>query len=286
MRRFPFFGMLMLIPAFALVFLVGCPAPTTKDKDKKTDGAAADTKAADKGKEKPGAGAEIATETTGTIKGVVKFKGAPPAPKKQEAIEKHKDAKACLAGAGINVLEQEWLISKDGKVANVAVSLAPPAGKKFKITADLKKPFEKTVVMDQPFCQYIPHVAAVYAGVQPFAVKNSAEVGHNVKIVGTKNPATDDNLKPKDDITKARIYEKESGPLNISCSVHGWMTAKLLTFDNPYFDVSKEDGSFEIKNAPIDEELTIWMWHEAKGKIESQKIKLKKGDNTVELEIN
>lgn len=272
--------MLMLIPAFALVFLVGCPAPAPK-KDPKADGPVA----ADKGKEKAGAGAEITADTDGTIKGVIKFKGTPPEPKPMAAIASHKEKKECMAGGSFHVVEQEWLI-KDGKVANVVVSLAPPSGKKFKITDALKKPFEEPVVMDQPFCAYVPHVAAVYADVQPFMVKNSAEVLHNVKIVGNKNPPTDDNLPPKTNAaTPKRKYEKESGPISITCSIHTWMNAKLLTFDHPYFAVSKEDGSFEIKNAPVGEELTIWLWHEATGKVESQKITAKKGDNTIDLEI-
>jgi hypothetical protein len=279
--------MLMLIPAFALVFLVGCPGPEKK----KTDGApAADSSKAGGDKGKGGAATEITADTDGDVKGFVKFKGTPPDPKPLPAIAAHKDAAACMAGEkkdNINVTDQEWIV-KDGKVANVAVYLAPPSGKKFKITDALKKPFEKAVVIDQPFCMYIPHVAAVYAGVQPFAVSNSAEVGHNVKIVGVKNPPTDDNLKPKKDITPERKYDKESGPINISCSVHNWMTAKLLTFDHPYFAVSKEDGSFEIKNAPVGEELAVWIWHESMGAkgMEAQKVTLKKGVNSIELEVS
>jgi hypothetical protein len=289
MRRFPFFGALMLLPAFALVFLVGCPGPA-KDKDKKAgDGAvAADAKGGDKG-QKAGATVEITANTDGDIVGFVKYKGAPPDPKPLPAIAAHKDAAACMAGAKVSMIEvvdQTWLV-KDGKLANVAVYLAPPSGKKFKITDALKKPFDKAVVVDQPFCQYVPHVSAIYAGIQPFAVKNSAEVGHNVKIVGNKNPPTDDNLKPKSDITPERKYEKETGPINLSCSIHNWMNAKLLTFDHPYFAVSKEDGSFTIKNAPVGEELAVWIWHESMGAkgIEAQKVTLKKGENKVELEV-
>jgi len=285
MRRFPLLGILMLIPAFSLVFLVGCPAPDAKDKDKKPAvPVTGDGKVKDKKKGGGGAGVEMTADTDGTIKGVIKFKGKEPELKPLDAMAKHGDGKTCMAAPLMQKVSQEWLI-KDGKVSNVVVSLAPPAGKKYKITDALKEPFKQPVIMDQPFCAYIPHVVAVYAEIQPFIVKNSADVLHNVKIVGNKNTPSDDSLPPKTGATPARKYEKESAPLNISCSVHGFMTAKLLTFDHPYFAVSKEDGSFEIKNAPIGEELTIWLWHEATDKIESQKITLKKGDNSVELEI-
>lgn len=284
MKRFPFAGTLLLVPAFALVFLVGCPGPQApKDKDK---GAATTDKTGDKGKAKS-TDVEITAATEGVIKGVVNFKGTEPKQEVLKAILEHKEKDVCMKGGGKHVQDQTWIINK-GKVENVVISLGPPAGKKFKITEELKKPFADAVVyMDQPYCAYVPHVAAVYADIQKFAVLNSADILHNVKITPAKNPSSDDSLQPKTDKSKvkARTYEKE-GPINISCSIHGFMNAKLLTFDHPYFAVSKEDGSFEIKNVPVGEEVTIYMWHESNPKhVEAQKITVTKGENKVELSI-
>ena len=290
MRRFPISGLLMLLPAFALVFLVGCPPPATnKDKDKDKVAVAADAgkdkdKTTDKGK--GGAAVEITTETDGTVKGVVKFDGVPPEPKPLKAIGENKDAPMCMKGGGNHIVEQTWLVKKDGAVANVVISLAAPTGKKFKITDALKKPFEQTAFMDQPFCAYTPHVMAIYADFQPFVVKNSATLTHNVNFSGGKFTAFGKNLPPAE-ATEAKKFERENNPINIACSAHTFMTAKLLTFDHPYFAVTNEDGLFEIKNAPIGEELIVYMWHESMDKkAEVQKVTLKKGDNDLSLKIS
>jgi hypothetical protein len=286
MKRFPFAGTLLLVPAFALVFLVGCPGPQApKDKDKGT--VKSDDKTGDKGKGKS-TDVEITAPTEGVIKGVVSFKGDAPKHEILKAILEHKEKDFCVKGGGKHVQDQTWIIN-NGKVENVVITLGAPSGKKFKITEELKKPFmDHAVFMDQPYCAYVPHVAAIYADIQKFGVLNSAEVLHNVKITPAKNPSSDDSVPPKTtdkSKVKTRTYEKE-GPINISCSIHGFMNAKLLTFDHPYFAVTKEDGSFEIKNVPVGEEVTIYMWHESNPKhVEAQKITVKKGDNPVELSI-
>ena len=57
----------------------------------------------------------------------------------------------------------------------------------------------------------------------------------------------------------------ENLPQNVGCNIHPWMTAKLLVRDNPYFAVSAEDGTFEIKNVPTTEEIEYVVWHEKAG---------------------
>ena len=62
------------------------------------------------------------------------------------------------------------------------------------------------------------------------------------------------------------------------------MNAKIHVFDHPYFAVTKADGSFEIANVPVGTELTVYMWHEAKGKRTAKK--MTSGDNPLDLEIS
>ena len=296
MKRMRFLAPLLILPAVAMFFIVGCPDPA-KDKNKPKDAVTADAdKNKDKDKDKDkgkGGTVEITTQTDGTIKGVVKYDGTPPEAKPLD-VGDHKDKKTCLAGTGIHVVDQTWLV-KDGNVANVVISLGPPAGKKFKITPELKKPFETTTVfMDQPFCTYVPHVAAVYADIQDFVVKNSAAISHDVTISGNKNALSNTNLPAKSGETvkqtEPRKFEMESGPINVTCNIHkGFMTAKVLTFNNPYFAVTDENGAFEIKNVPVTEEITIFMWHESMsgGRGEAKKLTLKAGETqSVELKIS
>jgi hypothetical protein len=48
------------------------------------------------------------------------------------------------------------------------------------------------------------------------------------------------------------------------CDVHGWMNAYVGVLDHPYFAVTKEDGSFELKGLPPGT-YTIEAWHERLG---------------------
>jgi hypothetical protein len=281
MKRFPIVGSLLLIPALAMFTMVGC---TKSEPVAKKDGKAPVTDG-HKDVEKL---TEITTPTDGTIKGVVKFVGTPPPDEEQTAMKDHKDAAFCLSAPDYHSKNKQTWFVKDGKVENVVVALSAPKGKKFKVTDALKEPFKKAAVLDQPFCEFIPHVLGIYAGVQPLSIKNSAKVTHNTKIVG-KKIEKDKTLQPgsSEEIPADQI-EKEPNPIAVSCSMHTWMTAKLLTFDHPYFAVTGKDGSFEIKNVPTDEEVVINIWHEAPGwKKDVEKVSVKKGDTkAVELSIS
>ncbi len=281
MRKFPMVAAMAMFPAFALVFLVGCPGPTTDPTPAAKPGATTTVEGKTGGAKVKGG--EIKGELEATITGTVKFKGDIPKRELIAAIKEHKDAKVCEMG---DVNKQAWTINDKGGVANVVVSLAPPTGMKYKVTDAVKK--TKPEILDQPQCAFVPHVVAVMADVQPLHVLNSASVSHNVKIEAAgDNPAYDKIIGPKTTDPIVRTFSKWAKPIDIQCSVHGWMNAKVHVFDHPYFAVSKDDGSFEIKNVPIDTELTIYMWHESKAaKWEAKKMTFKKGDNSLELEIS
>ena len=57
-------------------------------------------------------------------------------------------------------------------------------------------------------------------------------------------------------------------PIPVSCSIHPWMKAWMMICDHPYFAVTQEDGSFEIKNVPAGVELEFRVWQEAAGYLE------------------
>jgi hypothetical protein len=282
MKRFPIIGAMLLMPALGLLLLVGCT--NTKKDDKTTP---ADSSKQNQGGDKTLVKLKGATE--GKISGTVKIKGEKPEMKPQPGIEKHGDKDYCLAGGKVDpkhVLEQTWLIGKDGGVENVVIWIAAPEGKEYDVVDKLKEPFKtKTYVLDQPYCQYTPHMIALYADVQPLHVKNSAKVVHNVKIAGgIKNGDSNDTMQPQTEL-KPRTFKKDANPIPVSCQMHTWMTAKIHTFDHPYFAVTDKDGKFTIENVPVGDELVVFMYHEAKGKQEAKKATFKTGDNTLDLEI-
>jgi hypothetical protein len=194
-----------------------------------------------------------------------------------------------MKGTGNDTKMQKWLVGKGNGLANVVVSLEPPTGKKYKIDDKLIDPFKKKeVVLDQPFCAYHPHVAAVYAKVQPFVVKNSAKFSHNTNIKpGPKNLPKNALIEPGTSWAPLR-FEAESTPISISCELHGFMSAKLWVFNHPYFAVTNENGEFTIENVPSGEELVVYMWHESMdNKKEFGKHKFTNGENTIKgMEIS
>jgi hypothetical protein len=291
MRKFPLLGAALFIPALALC--VSAPGCSNKGNTPPPKGVASTT-APDTTKPAPAGGAaKLTAPTNGVVKGYVKFEGSPPKLVPNEKIASHADVKECQKGNEFEKSDQVWLVGKDNGVANVVVYLTPPAGKAFDVTADLKKPFEKPAVLDQPHCAFVPHVLALYpdAG-QKLEVKNSAPMPHNTKITGDplKNSAPlDKNLPPKSDETVAVKYQGKE-PLRAVCNQHPWMNSLVFTFNNPYFAVTKDDGSFEIKNVPTGVELNVMVWHESFGNSlkeakESEKKSFKAGENDVTLKI-
>src|SRR5262249_44580052 len=49
-------------------------------------------------------------------------------------------------------------------------------------------------------------------------------------------------------------------PFGVACSIHPWMSARMIVRDSPYFAVTKSDGSFEIKNVPAGVPLEFRVW--------------------------
>jgi hypothetical protein len=104
---------------------------------------------------------------------------------------------------------------------------------------------------------------------QKFLVKNSAEMGHNTAWKGNSifNAGTNYKIAPKAeiDIPAKPCDTKKSGEdlIKINCDLHKWMSAYAWAFDHPYAAVTKEDGTYEIKNAPAGAEVELVYWHES-----------------------
>jgi hypothetical protein len=95
-----------------------------------------------------------------------------------------------------------------------------------------------------------------------------------------KNPLIDKDLGPGTVDGKPYDITYQNEPIDITCSKHSWMSAKLITFDHPFFAVTDKDGNFEIKNVPTGVELTIKTWHLQSAPVTEKKT-FSKGDNEV-----
>lgn len=241
-------------------------------------------------KEKPKKGGkveELAAPTDGVVKGRVVLVGETPMVEFIKAMETHTDKATCLAKDATDQekMTQQWLLSSDKQgVANVVVKLLPPAGKKFK---DIS-PEKKEVVMDQPHCAFVPHVAALTPG-QVLLMKNSAPVPHNTKTAvdpSSGNENKSQTIQPGGQVTFE--FSPQRKPIGLSCDFHPWMTGFVYVNDSPYIAVTDKDGNFEIKNVPTGVELTVVGFHEAgevEGGKDGQKQTFKSGDNTLNLKV-
>ncbi len=62
----------------------------------------------------------------------------------------------------------------------------------------------------------------------------------------------------------SRVFNQAEIGLPFKCDVHGWMNAYVNVVPHPFFAVTKDDGSFEIKGLPAGS-YTLELWHERLG---------------------
>ena len=142
------------------------------------------------------------------------------------------------------------------------------------------------VVLDNNKCRFEPHVTLLWT-TQTLVLKNSDPVGHNTNIRTNSNPPINDIVPGGASVDK-EFPRAERGPADVACSIHPWMTARLVIRDDPYFAVSDKDGNLQIKNLP-EGAWTIQFWHEAvkylkEVKVDGNKTEWKRGSVDVKIE--
>jgi len=175
-------------------------------------------------------------ESTGAIIGVVNFQGQPPA---RIPIDMSMDPACSLIG-GQNLSEQ--FIVNAGKVANVFVYVKSGA------PASSAPADARPVVLDQKGCRYAPHVIAVQQG-GTVEFRNSDPTMHNVHTVSTGNATVDVSEGPGS-TPQNRQFTTPELMMPVRCNNHPWMEAMLNVAPNPYFAVTREDGTFSIPGLP------------------------------------
>jgi len=198
------------------------------------------------------------TGNEGTITGKVLFDGtSAPEPK---AIDMAADG-ACAAKNPNAVAED--VVVKNGAVEYVFVYLKDgqtTEGSKKIDSFKWDAPAEAR--LDQNGCHYVPHVIAVQVG-QKLNVTNSDPTTHNVNVQPKNNDAFNtaqgQNAPP---ITAT--FKRAEVLIPVKCNQHPWMKAWIGVLKHPFFAVTKEDGTFEIKNVPPGT-YTLEAWHEKFG---------------------
>jgi len=192
-------------------------------------------------------------QTGGTVSGVVKFTGTPPANPKLDMSEEP----TCKAKYSGGPPTDPVVVVKNGALANVFVYVKSglPAGATY--------PTPTTpAALDQQGCLYRPRVVGVMVN-QPLEIRNSDPVLHNIKAVPKKNRGFNVS-QSQQGMKTTRAFAVPEMELPLECNVHGWMHAKVMVLDHPFFAVAGEDGSFTIKGLPAGT-YTLEAWHEKLG---------------------
>jgi len=200
---------------------------------------------------------EGATQASGpqgnaTVSGTVSFTGTPPA---NPPIDM--SAEQACASKHTGGVRDPQVVVNDGKVANVIVYVKTglPANATY-------QPPAQTVELDQEGCLYQPRALAVMAG-QTIDIKNSDPVLHNIKAVPKTNRGFNIS-QPTAGMVSKRKFDRPEQVIPIECNVHSWMHANVAVLPHPFFAVTSNNGTFEIKGLPAGT-YEIEAWHEKLG---------------------
>jgi plastocyanin len=183
-----------------------------------------------------GAPAAPAAGGSGSISGKVTFDGTPPAPEKVKTSADPNCAKLHPTG-----LEKKVVDVSGGGLANAFVWV------KSGVSGSHPAPAEP-VLLDQQGCMYHPHIIVVQAG-QPIKIRNSDDTLHNIHPRPTINSEFNVGQARKG-MESTRTFEKEEIMIPVGCDVHPWMRSYISVVGHPFFAVTKDDGTYEIKGLP------------------------------------
>ena len=212
----------------------------------------------------------VTTPIEGKVTGTVKFEGKAPE-MKPLAITDEKSKGCCPAGKTMDTTDPTLLISKDGGIANVVVTVDVPGAK--------VEPSAEAVHMDQKMCRFEPHVRVLPEGGKVVFL-NSDEVSHNVHTYATKNDVFNKTIAPG---SKEEQVLAKGDKITVKCDIHDWMSAVVFVTDTPFYAVTGEDGSFSIKGLKPGK-YKAELWHEKLGK-EKAEVVVKEDGSCDPLEI-
>jgi plastocyanin len=186
----------------------------------------------------------------GVIAGTITFEGTPP---RARPVQMDSDPK-CVPEPGDMY---ELLVVGPGQgLKNVFVYVKEGLGARtYAIPAT-------PVMLDQKGCRYVPHVFGVQAG-QTIQVANLDTTLHNVHAVPKANRGFNFG-QPVGVPPVPRVFDQPEIGLPFRCDVHGWMISYVNVVSHPFFAVTSDAGSFEIKGLPPGT-YTIELWHEQLG---------------------
>ncbi len=103
---------------------------------------------------------------------------------------------------------------------------------------------------------------------QILKITNSDPIGHNMNLTPWKGKSFNP-LLPRATVASKATFDVPSllaqpRPFPVKCNIHSWESAYVSVFDHPYFAVTDENGSFEIRHVPAGE-VKLVFWQEKLG---------------------
>ncbi len=210
-------------------------------------------------------GGAVAADPTGfaNLTGTFKINGSPPS---RPPLRVDRDVTVCAPGGAAVLAETIVVDPQSNGIRDILVYLDNvPRGSTSWIHPDFAATADSVLEgpngFDQKNCIFLSHVFAMRS-TQKVAIINSDPVGHNTNIAPSKGAQPSNINMPSNSQVMYTPGGESPAPFPVSCSIHPWMSAWMISRDNPYFAVSGEDGSFEITNAPAGVELEFRIWQE------------------------
>ncbi len=185
---------------------------------------------------------------------------------------------------------ENWKVGAKGELGDVVVWIVDPKIK----TADPAMPVtpEPEIELKQIGCRYIPHVAAVQAGVN-FKIINGDPTLHNVRAKKSDGPGKPpgQDLFNFGQVSQGQVNEKEiddPGIITLQCDVHGWMQCWVMVLKDACFGVTDLDGKVTLRGGDqlLDGDYTIKAWHPRFAQMLEQVIHVKNGTAHADLSFD
>lgn len=202
-------------------------------------------------------------DTPTSMKGEVKYEGAPP---KASRIDMSQDP-FCAKAHPTPATTEDIVVGANGGLENVVVYVSEGLG------SQTFQPPQQPAVLEQKGCQYKPHVLAMQAN-QKLSVVNADQTTHNIHP--TPNTNREWNMSQPPGMPLEQTFARMEVAIPVKCNVHPWMKGYIAVFKHPYFAVTDKTGNFDIKDLPPGT-YTITAWQEKLG-TQTQKITIGAGE--------
>lgn len=194
----------------------------------------------------------IDMSTAGTITGVVRFTGTPPA----MPVLDMSGATGCASAGHAPARDQAVVVNANHTLRWAFVYIA--AGlESYHFDAP-----SRPVPLVQQGCQFQPHVLGLMPG-QPLEIFSRDPVPHNVFADPRQNPRWNISMMPG----AAPVIERFAQPevmIPVACNVHPWMHAYVGVVASPYFAVTDGQGTFTLPRVPPGS-YTLEVWQQRYG---------------------